>query len=79
MQQCWKDLVIANRSYQGMMETYKMSQKELLELVDCARLSPCSVNAQPFKYFPGLGGGDRPYNSIFDKMGSGSSDLQIPP
>lgn len=47
----FKDLVIANRSYRGYDESYKMSREELLELVDCARLSPCSVNAQPFKYF----------------------------
>lgn len=47
----FRDLVIANRSYRGYDETYKITREELLELVDCARLAPSSVNAQPFKYF----------------------------
>lgn len=47
----FRDLVIANRSCRGYDETYKISREVLLELVDCARLTACSVNAQPFKYF----------------------------
>lgn len=47
----FKDLVKANRSYRGYDETYIMTKEEMLDLVDCARLSPSSVNAQPFKYY----------------------------
>lgn len=47
----FKDLVKLNRSYRGYDETYVMTKEVLLDLVDCARLSPSSVNAQPFKYF----------------------------
>lgn len=47
----FRDLVIANRSYRGYDEMYKITREDLLELVDCARLVPSSVNAKPFKYF----------------------------
>lgn len=47
----FKDLVKLNRSYRGYDESYVMTKEVLLDLVDCARLSPSSVNAQPFKYF----------------------------
>lgn len=47
----FKDLVKLNRSYRGYDETYVMTKEVLLDLVDCARLSPSSVNVQPFKYF----------------------------
>lgn len=46
-----KDLVIANRSYRGYDETYKLTREELLNLVDHARLAPSSINAQPLRYF----------------------------
>lgn len=46
-----KDLVKKNRSYRGYDESYRFSRKELAEFVDYARLTPSSVNAQPFKYY----------------------------
>ena len=45
-----KDLVKKSRSYRGYDESRKISREELLELVDCARYTPSSVNGQPFKY-----------------------------
>ena len=45
------DLVKKNRSYRGYNENRKITKEELLELVDCARLCPSSVNAQPLKYY----------------------------
>ncbi len=45
-----KDLVIKSRSYRGYDESRKVSREELLELVDCARFAPSSVNGQPFRY-----------------------------
>lgn len=47
----FKDLVKANRSYRGYDESRRITKEELLEFVDCARLAPSSVNAQPFKYY----------------------------
>lgn len=47
----FKDLVLANRSYRGYDETHKLTKEQLMELVDYARLAPCAINAQPFKYF----------------------------
>ena len=45
-----KDLVIKSRSYRGYDESRKVSREVLLELVDCARFAPSSVNGQPFRY-----------------------------
>ncbi len=46
-----KDLVKKNRSYRGYDESRKVSREELVDMVDCARLAPSSVNAQPFQYY----------------------------
>jgi nitroreductase len=46
-----KDLVLKSRSYRGYDNNVKISDKDLLEIVDCARLSPSSVNVQPLKYY----------------------------
>ncbi len=47
----FKDLVKRNRSYRGFDESRKITKEELLEFVDCARLTASSVNKQPFKYY----------------------------
>lgn len=46
-----KDLIKKNRSYRGYNEDRRITREELIELVDCARLCPSSVNAQPFRYY----------------------------
>ncbi len=46
-----KDLITKNRSYRGYDESRKITREELVSLVELARLSPSSINAQPFKYF----------------------------
>lgn len=45
-----KELIKKSRSYRGYDESRKISREELLELVDCARFAPSSVNRQPFQY-----------------------------
>lgn len=40
-----------NRSYRGYDENYKISRKQLEELVETTRFCPSSVNMQPLKYF----------------------------
>ena len=47
----FKDLVKANRSYRGFDSSVAITRDELLDLVDHARLTPSSINSQPFKYF----------------------------
>ena len=47
----FKDLVKKSRSYRGYDESRKITREELLELVDCARYAPSSVNQQPLKYY----------------------------
>lgn len=45
------DLVRKNRSYRGYDHSRTVSESELLQLVECARLCPSSVNIQPLKYY----------------------------
>lgn len=44
------ELVRKNRSYRGYNENRPVTREELTRLVECARLCPSSVNAQPLKY-----------------------------
>ncbi len=46
-----KDFVKRNRSYRGYDESRRVTEEELREMVDCARLSASSVNMQPLKYY----------------------------
>lgn len=46
-----RDLVEKSRSYRGYDESRRVSREELEQLVDCARLAPSSVNAQPLRYY----------------------------
>ncbi|MBE5781591.1 MAG: nitroreductase [Clostridiales bacterium] len=46
-----KDLVYKNRSYRGYDESRKITREELLDMVECARLAPSSINMQPLKYY----------------------------
>ena len=45
-----KDLVLQNRSYRKYHNHKKVTQKQLLDLVDLARITPSSKNRQPLKY-----------------------------
>ncbi len=46
-----KELVKANRSCRGYDESCRVTREELMEMVDCARLSASSVNQQPLRYY----------------------------
>ncbi len=46
------ELVRKSRSYRGYDESRQLTREELLELIECARLCPSSVNRQPLKYYP---------------------------
>lgn len=45
------DLVRRSRSYRRFHQDVPVSRETLVELVELARLSPCSGNLQPLKYF----------------------------
>lgn len=47
----FKDLVKKSRSYRGYDELYQMTREDLIDLADCARFAPSSINAQPFRYY----------------------------
>jgi len=46
-----RDLIVKNRTYRRFNEEKKISKKDLLELVDLARLSASAANKQPLKYY----------------------------
>lgn len=46
-----KALITKTRSYRRFEESYAIAREELLDLVDCARLSASAGNRQPLKYF----------------------------
>lgn len=45
-----KDLIKASRSYRSFDERVKISEEMLCDWVDCARLSPSSINLQMLKF-----------------------------
>lgn len=45
------DLVEKSRSFRGYDPSCRITEPELLELVDCARLTPSAMNQQPLKYY----------------------------
>lgn len=47
----FKELVLKNRSYRGYDENRTITREELVELVDMARVTPSSMNGQPFCYY----------------------------
>ena len=46
-----KDLVKQNRSYRSFDGSFEITRETLLDLADCARFTPSSINMQPFQYF----------------------------
>ncbi len=46
----FKDLAKKCRSYRGYNEDRKISKEELMNLVDCVRYCPSSINNQPLKF-----------------------------
>lgn len=45
-----KNLVKSNRSYRKFINSQKVSEQQLIELVDLARVTPSSKNLQPLRY-----------------------------
>ena len=46
-----RDLILRNRSRRRFYQDHKVTEQELRDLIDLARLSPSARNAQPLKYF----------------------------
>lgn len=45
-----KELITASRSYRSFDHSVKITREQLLDWVDCARLSPSSINLQMLKF-----------------------------
>jgi len=60
------DLILKNRSYRRFIETTKMTQDQLIKLVDLARLSPSSKNQQALRFM--LIHDEKPCADLFDQL-----------
>ncbi len=47
-----KELALKNRSYRRFYQEERLSEQTLLELIDCARVTPSTVNSQALKFKP---------------------------
>ncbi len=47
----FRDLVLKNRSYRGFNEDRKITQEEILSILDDARVTASVANKQPLKYY----------------------------
>jgi len=45
------NLLLKNRSYRRFDETYRISKKELVDIVSYSRLAPSAANLQPLKFY----------------------------
>lgn len=73
-----KELVKANRSYRGYDESRKVTREELLEMVDCARLTASSVNMQPLRYYLAYEKEDVDRIQSLTGWAKGLPDLELP-
>ena len=73
-----KDLVRANRSYRGYDESRRITRRELLEMVDCARLSASSVNQQPLRYYLAWEKDEVDQIQALTKWARGLPDMTLP-
>lgn len=73
-----KDLVKANRSYRGYDENRRVTREELLEMVDCARLTASSVNQQPLCYYLAYEKEDVDRIQPLTKWARGLPDMELP-
>lgn len=73
-----KELVKANRSYRGYDESRRVTREELLEMVDCARLTASSVNQQPLCYYLACEKEDVDRIQPLTKWARGLPDMELP-
>lgn len=73
-----KDLILANRSCRGFDRSRRVSRKELLEIVNHARIAGCAMNRQPLKYF--ISSEDAITNKITESVSFGGAlkELNLP-
>ncbi|MCD8336714.1 MAG: nitroreductase family protein [Lachnospiraceae bacterium] len=73
-----KELVKANRSYRGYDESRRVTREELMEMVDCARLTASSVNQQPLRYYLACEKEDTDRIQPLTKWARGLPQMELP-
>ena len=74
----FKELVLESRSYRGFDESVKVSREQLLEMIDCARLTPSTRNLQPLKYYLSYSDETNRIIQSLTKWAAGLPHLDIP-
>lgn len=74
----FKELVLKNRSCRGFDENIKVTREQLLEMVECARLTPSSRNLQPLKYYLSYTDESNATIQSLTKWAAGLPHLNIP-
>jgi len=74
----FKELVLKNRSCRGFDESIKVTREQLLEMVECARLTPSSRNLQPLKYYLSYTDESNAAIQALTKWAAGLPHLSIP-
>ncbi len=73
-----KELVLKNRSYRGFDESRKVTEGELKELVDMARITASGANLQPLKYHLITGGEELKKMNELTKWGKMLTQMTLP-
>ena len=74
-----KDLILKNRSYRSFDESALITREELASFVDCARLSPSSINLQMLKFRLVTEQKERDRMLANTRWAGKLKDLQLPP
>lgn len=73
-----KDLIKKNRSTRGYDRSRKVTEDELKEMVDCARLSASSINKQPLRFYISNDENEVEIINSHVKMGGLLPELHLP-
>lgn len=74
-----KEMVVENRSYRSFDPTVRVSEDELYEMIDCARLSPSGINKQPLRYRVVTDEKEKSGINGATRLGGLLPDLKLPP
>lgn len=75
----YKSLIIKNRSYRSFDPAISVKREELLEMIDCARLSASGGNRQALKFRICLEEDEVGFMHANTKMGAALPELTLPP
>ncbi|WP_191014945.1 nitroreductase family protein [Treponema zioleckii] len=73
-----RELVQKTRSFRGFDSSYKVTESQLRDFVDCARLTASSMNIQPLKYYLAFSDEDVKTVLSLSKWAAALKDMHLP-